>query len=257
LWQSNGAGRQEQARKKLETEQINRKVGPEGAEKSNRPHPVNHSKTGYSTDSLGGPENMSRENKVTTTIFLTLLFGGFFSALVNGITDSHGVHWPQVLCHFEFYALLLLGFIITFLAKSAAREDSEQQASIKEKLDAIQAQILPVELTPPTAGPAVTTPLQTQLRDVVFTPEAKKSLERQEDRVERKVMKFLVWLQTASLSDIAMNQNIRKRHSESATDFVIRIGNVRILVDLKLRDGKIFVIGLLEDTGGDAHKIIS
>jgi len=166
--------------------------------------------------------------------------------LVNGITDNHDVHWTQVLLHFEFYVLLLLGIIITFLAKSAAREDSEQQAWIKEKLDAIQAQILPVELAQPTASPAATTLPEMQLRDVIFTPEAKNLLERQEDRVKKKVMNFLVWLQTANLSDIVMNQNIRKRHSESATDFVIRIGNMRILVDLKLRDGKIFVIGSLE-----------
>lgn len=190
---------------------------------------------------------MSRENRVTATIFLTLLFGSFSSALVNSITDINGVHWTQVLWHFEFYVLLLLGLIITFFAKSAAREDSEQQAWIKEKLDAIQAQCLPVELAPRTAGgPAATAPPQTQPRDVVFTPEAKKSLERQEERVKRKVMTFLGWLQTANFSDIIMNPNIRKRHSESATDFVIRIGNMRMLVDLKLRDGKISVIGLLE-----------
>ncbi|EKD40797.1 MAG: hypothetical protein ACD_74C00159G0001, partial [uncultured bacterium] len=95
---------------------------------------------------------MSRENRVTATIFLTLLFGSFSSALVNSITDINGVHWTQVLWHFEFYVLLLLGLIITFFAKSAAREDSEQQAWIKEKLDAIQAQCLPVELAPRTAG---------------------------------------------------------------------------------------------------------
>lgn len=177
------------------------------------------------------------------------MFGICSSALINSITDNTGVHWDRVPIHFEFYVLIVLGIIVAALVRRASRADLDQQSWIRDKLDAIQAQGFPAGLSGSIIPPATktqTSPSSVQERDVRLTEEAKQSLARQDDRHKRIILSFLDWLKSASLSEIVLNSNIRKVRSDSETDFIYRVGNIRVPIDLKLRDGHIVVLGIFE-----------
>jgi hypothetical protein len=190
---------------------------------------------------------MSSENRITATIFITLIFGIFSSALVNGITDSQGVRWLSVFWHRELYVLVLLGFSIIYLAKKTARESTEQWVFFKEKLEAIQIQGflggVPAQNMPATVS--VIPQTQPQPRLLEFTDNAKKALASQNKNIESKILSVMYWLKYASASEIVMRNDIRKLHSSNATEFLLRIGGLRIVVDIDLQQGKLLVRDIL------------
>jgi hypothetical protein len=196
---------------------------------------------------------MSSEARITTTIFITLIFGVFSSALVNSVTEGNKVNWSNILYHVEFYILILLGMAVIKLAKSTAAESSEQWVFIKEKLEAIQSQGILVSPINDERSQSVESNLSaeqppTYSRTLEFTAKAKHDIEAQEPKVKDRIFCFLYWLQNASVSEIIMNPKVRTMPGNNPTSFVLRVGDLRISVDADLQNGKIVVQELRKPT---------
>lgn len=207
---------------------------------------------------------MTSENRITLTILVTLVFGVFSSALVNGITDNNGVHWNRSFCHVELYALAVLGPCIIWLSKMTARESKEKWEWIKEKIEAFQAQGFLGD-TPAQIKPDTSTVIQQQQpgalkysskadvqqpqpRVIEYSSEAESELLSINKNTKIKISTFMSWLKYASPSEIVMKDNIRKSHSDTATEFFVRIGTIRIKVNIDLQEGKITVKQISQKT---------
>lgn len=195
-----------------------------------------------------------KDLRITATVLLTLMFGICASALVNEITDQYGVHWSRAIAQGELVVLLLLAAFITVLAVYAAREDSQQWSSIAQKLNAIQAQLLPkntVVKTRLSSQESVSTSTETatqipHVREVLFSSDAKIAIEKLNSHMNKKAFSLLNWLSIATISEIALNDDVKKIPSNNASDFIVRLGNMRLLIDLNLREGIVFVKGFVQ-----------
>jgi hypothetical protein len=108
-------------------------------------------------------------------------------------------------------------------------------------MDAVQQQGFLGGTLSKAASPIVTAASQVQPRALEFTPNANRALKSKSDENKNRIMAILKWLQYASASEIVMGKNISKVHTDNPKNFVVRVGRLRVDIDINLQEGRLVV----------------
>jgi hypothetical protein len=175
---------------------------------------------------------MTSEIRVSLTFIFTLLLGILSNGLVNSITGHDVVYWSRMFRHEECYAIMAGLSLTIILLYISAGADTAFQNEVRAKFDALLSNASPDNKISERSFS------MSDAARIVYDTLDKNTKKDLDGAFER--------LKSEKPYDIVFDRNIQKVRSKNDYDFIVRVGSLRLFIELKLKDGQVIVKAIQE-----------